>query len=49
MGVSDDTASQLIQGMAGFGSADAGDSLHPASSGTEALQQQQFVTMPQHA
>jgi hypothetical protein len=48
MGASDDSTSQLIQAMAGFGSADAGDSSNPAF-GTEALQQQEFLTTPQHA
>src|SRR5438105_3437970 len=48
MGASDDSASQLIQAMAGFGSAGAGDSLNPAF-GTEAFQQQQFLTTPQNA
>jgi hypothetical protein len=48
MGASDDSTSQLIQAMAGFGSAGAGDSSNSAF-GTEALQQQQFLTTPQHA
>jgi hypothetical protein len=47
MGASDNSTSQLVQAMAGFGSAGAGDSLNP-TFGTEALQQQ-FLTTPQHA
>jgi hypothetical protein len=43
-----DSTSQLIQAMAGFGSGGVGDSSNPAF-GTEALQQQEFLTTPRHA
>src|SRR5262249_61201675 len=49
MGTSDDSTSQLVQAMAGFGGAGgAAEGLNPAALG-DALQQQQFLTTPQHA
>jgi hypothetical protein len=49
MGVSDDSTSQLVQAMAGFGGASgAADGMNSAL-GADPLQQQQFLTTPQHA
>jgi hypothetical protein len=46
---SGDSTSQLVQAMAGFGGAGgAADGMNSAF-GTEALQQQQFLTTPQRA
>jgi hypothetical protein len=48
-GDSGDSTSQLVQAMAGFGGAGgAADGMNSAF-GTEALQQQQFLTTPQRA
>ena len=49
MGASDDSTSQLVQAMAGFGGASgAADGMNSAL-GADPLQQQQFLTTPQHA
>jgi hypothetical protein len=49
MGASDDSTSQLVQAMAGFGGGSgAADGMNSAL-GADALQQQQLLTSPQHA
>jgi hypothetical protein len=45
---SDDSTSQLVQAMAGFGGGGAADGMN-STLGADALQQQQFLTTPQHA
>jgi hypothetical protein len=49
MGASDDSTSQLVQAMAGFGGAGgAADGMNSVFR-ADPLQQQQFLTTPQHA
>jgi hypothetical protein len=49
MGMSDDSTSQLVQAMAGFGGGSGAAAGMNSTLGADALQQQQFLTAPQHA
>jgi hypothetical protein len=45
----DGSNDQLAQAMAGFGGGSAAENFNAAAFGADALQQQQFLTTPQHA